>query len=41
VYVTLRDEIVELVGDAVYAQLTEQLRARARRAVLPHPAVRR
>jgi hypothetical protein len=41
VYVTLRDEIVELVGDAVYALLTEQLRARARRAVLPHPAVRR
>jgi hypothetical protein len=40
-YRTLRDEIVELVGEAVYGMLDELLRARARRAVLPHPAVRR
>ena len=40
-YVTLRDEIVELVGEPVYAMLDRQLRQRARRTVLPHPAVRR
>ena len=41
VYVTLRDEIVELVGEPVYGLLVAQLAARGRRAVLPHPAVRR
>jgi len=41
VYVTLRDEIVELVGEPVYALLVAQLAARGRRVVLPHPAVRR
>jgi hypothetical protein len=40
-YRTLRDEIVELVGETVYGLLDHQLRQRARRAVLPHPAVRR
>ena len=41
VYVTLRDEIVELIGEPVYALLVAQLAARGRRVVLPHPAVRR
>jgi hypothetical protein len=41
VYVTLRDEIVELIGEPVYALLVAQLAARGRRAMLPHPAVRR
>ncbi len=40
VYESLRDEIVEMVGDTVYATLVEQLRARGRRSWLPHPAVR-
>ena len=41
VYVSLRDEIVELTGEAVYAMLVAQLAQRGRRAFLPHPAVRR
>jgi hypothetical protein len=41
VYVTLRDEIVELIGEPVYALLVAQLATRGRRAMLPHPAVRR
>jgi hypothetical protein len=40
VYVYLRDELVELVGDAVYAVLVAQLRSRRRAVRLPHPAVR-
>src|SRR4051794_29553967 len=41
VYVSLRDEIVELIGEPVYAMLVAQLAQRGRRTVLPHPAVRR
>jgi hypothetical protein len=41
VYVTLRDEIVEMVGTPVYETLAGLLAARKRRTVLPHPAVRR
>ena len=41
VYVTLRDEIVEMIGEPVYQLLARQLKERGRRAVLPHPAVRR
>jgi hypothetical protein len=41
VYVTLRDEITELVGAPVYAMLAALLAERRRRTVLPHPAVRR
>jgi hypothetical protein len=41
VYRTMRDELVEMVGDAVYELLRAQLDARARRTFLPHPAVRR
>jgi hypothetical protein len=41
VYVTLRDEIVETVGESVYGMLVALLAERGRRAVLPHPAVRR
>jgi hypothetical protein len=41
VYVSLRDEIVELTGESVYGLLAAQLAQRARRTVLPHPAVRR
>jgi hypothetical protein len=37
----MRDELVELVGDTVYALLSRQLDVRARRTFLPHPAVRR
>ena len=33
--------IVELVGEPVYAMLVALLAQRGRRAVLPHPAVRR
>ena len=41
VYVGMRDEIVELVGERVYGMLVAQLVQRGRRALLPHPAVRR
>jgi hypothetical protein len=41
VYRYLRDEIVELVGEPVYALLVTELKQRDRRTVLPHPAVRR
>lgn len=41
VYETLRDEIVELVGERPYALLIHQLQARPSRTWLPHPAVRR
>jgi hypothetical protein len=42
VFGTLRSEITELVGEAVYALLGEALDRRVRRpAPLPHPAVRR
>ncbi len=41
VYVTMRDEIVELIGEQVYAMLVAQLTQRGRRVALPHPAVRR
>ena len=41
VYETLRDEIVEMVGQAVHDQLVEQLSARsAHSQYLPHPALR-
>jgi hypothetical protein len=41
VYITLRDEITEMVGEPVYAILAGLLAERRRRTVLPHPAVRR
>lgn len=41
VYETLRDEIVELVGEKVYDRLLGYLRARKATTYLPHPAVRR
>jgi hypothetical protein len=41
VYQSMRDEIVELVGQPVYDLLVNQLKDRAKRTVLPHPAVRR
>jgi hypothetical protein len=41
VYRYLRDEIVELVGEPVYALLAGELKQLDRRTVLPHPAVRR
>jgi hypothetical protein len=42
VYVTMRDEIVEMIGAPVYELLVRQLKERkGRRGVLPHPAVRR
>jgi hypothetical protein len=37
----MRDEIVEMIGELVYVLLARQLKERGRRAVLPHPAVRR
>jgi len=41
VYVTMRDEIVEMIGEQVYAMLVNQLTQRGQRVMLPHPAVRR
>ncbi len=41
VYVTMRDEIVGIVGAPVYELLASLLAQRSRRTVLPHPAVRR
>lgn len=41
VYVTLRDEIVEMIGLETYQWLVEQLEARSLRTYLPHPALRR
>ncbi len=41
VYETMRDEIVEMVGQAAYDQLVELLAARGRERYLPHPALRR
>lgn len=41
VHETLRDEIVELVGDEPYAALLEYLQTRGTETLLPHPAVRR
>jgi hypothetical protein len=41
VYVTMHDEIVEMVGARVYDMLACLLKDRRKRAVLPHPAVRR
>ncbi|MBK9178173.1 MAG: hypothetical protein IPM45_01135 [Acidimicrobiales bacterium] len=41
VYVTMRDELVAMVGDEVYALLAGHLGPRSRRArLLPHPATR-
>lgn len=43
VWQTLRDEICEMVGEDMYANLVKYLKARAKRTEvhLPHPAVRR
>jgi hypothetical protein len=41
VYVTNRDEIVEMVGEPVYKMLAEYLTDRGTEQLLPHPAVRR
>jgi hypothetical protein len=41
VYRYLRDEIVEMVGEPVYALLVAELKQHDRKTVLPHPAVRR
>lgn len=41
VYVALRDEIVELVGEVPYAVLCDHLEQQATETLLPHPAVRR
>jgi hypothetical protein len=41
VYVTLRDEITELVGGDMYEQLAAHARSRRPATFLPHPAVRK
>lgn len=43
VWQTLRDEICEMVGDDMYANVVKYIKARAKRTetLLPHPAVRR
>ena len=41
VYETLRDEIVEMVGDEPYDILCDHLKDRGTEQFLPHPAVRR
>lgn len=40
VYLTLRDEIVELIGEAPYELLVDHLRRRREWTPVPHPAVR-
>ena len=40
VYVTNRDEIVEMVGEPVYRMLVDYLAVRGTERLLPHPAVR-
>ena len=40
VYETLRDEIVELVGEKPYDKLVAYIRSRGETTYLPHPAVR-
>jgi hypothetical protein len=41
VYVSLRDELVELVGEEVFAIIEGLLKERRRRVFVPHPTVRR
>ena len=41
VYQTLRDEIIELVGEEPYALLCAHLEAQGTEQFLPHPAVKR
>jgi hypothetical protein len=41
VHETLRDEIIEMVGEAPYEALSAYLKERGREHLLPHPAVRR
>jgi len=41
VFVTMRDELIELVGDDVYRLLVDHLHERAPESVLPHPQIRR
>jgi hypothetical protein len=41
VYVTNRDEIVEMVGEPVYQMLVDHLAERSNVQLLPHPAVRK
>lgn len=40
-YETLRDEMVEMVGEEPYEKLVEYLESRRQTVFLPHPAVRR
>ena len=41
VFVTLREELVELVGDGPYRQLVDYIHSRPEGVILPHPQVRR
>ena len=41
VYVTMRDEIIEMVGQKAYELLSEQVATRGTERYLPHPALRR
>lgn len=41
VYVTMRDEIVEMVGQRAYDQFADHVAARGQERYLPHPALRR
>jgi hypothetical protein len=41
VYVSLREELVALVGDEIYAIIASLLKERRRRVFVPHPTVRR
>jgi hypothetical protein len=41
VYVTMRDEIVEMVGQRAYDELAAHVAARGTERYLPHPALRR
>ena len=41
VFVSLRDELVEMVGERVYELLVDYIRSRPDGAIVPHPQVRR
>jgi hypothetical protein len=41
VYVTMRDEIVEMIGEVPYKKLAEHLDAKVPEQLLPHPARKR
>ncbi len=41
VYITLREEIIEMIGEEPYRRLAEHLEARGTTQLLPHPALKK